>query len=73
MFYDVLVKGDSFGAAHARYLWIFDRDYTTGDPTTMYGLSSLFQGYLSNVHAIYGDPTMTIYNPIWIEPTPAAP
>jgi hypothetical protein len=70
MFYDVLVKGDSFGEAHSRYIWMFDRDFTTGDPTTMYGASSLFQGGLSNVQAMYGDPTMTLYSPLWTEPTP---
>jgi hypothetical protein len=70
MFYDVLVLGKNFGESHSKYLWIFDRDFTTGDPTAMYGPSSLFQGYLSNVHALYGDPTMTCYAPHWSEPIP---
>ena len=70
MFYDVLVLGKNFGESYSKYQWIFDRDFTTGDPTTMYGSSSFFQGGLSNVNAIYGDPTMTCYSPDWIEPIP---
>jgi hypothetical protein len=73
MFYDVLVLGKNFGESHSKYLWMFDRDFTTGDPTTMYGRSSFFQGGLSNVHAIYGDPTMICYSPDWIEPVPINP
>jgi len=70
VFYDVLVKGKNIGESFSKYFWIFDRDFTTGDPATMYGRSSLFQGYLSNVQVLYGDPTMTCYSPDWIEPTP---
>jgi len=73
MFYDVLVLGKNFGESHSKYLWIFDRDFTTGDDTTMYGRSTFFQGGLTNVHALYGDPTMTCYSPNWIEPIPVAP
>ena len=73
MFYDVLVLGKNFGESHSKYLWMFDRDFTTGDPTTIYGRSSFFQGGLTNVHAIYGDPTMICYSPDWIEPVPINP
>ena len=73
MFNDVLVEGKNFGESHSQYIWMFDRDFTTEDPTTLYGRSSLFQGYLSNVHAIFGDPAMTLYSPDWIEPTPISP
>ena len=73
IFEDVMVRGDSFGASESRYLWMFNRDFTTMDPSTLYGRSSLFQitsGGLTNVKAMYGDPTLTLYAPDWIEPTP---
>jgi hypothetical protein len=70
MFYDVMVKGESIGKAKSDYLWIHNRDFTTRDPTTLYGPSSMHGGGLSNVGAIYGDPTMTCYAPDWIEPEP---
>ena len=70
VFNDVMIKGKGIGESFSEYLWIFDRDYTTGDPTTMYGRSTLFQGYLSNLQVFFGDPTMTIYNPNWTEPIP---
>ena len=70
VFNDVLIKGKNIGESFSKYFWIFDRDFTTGDESTMYGRSSLFQGYLSNVQVLFGDPTMTVYNPNWIEPIP---
>jgi hypothetical protein len=69
-FQDILVNGMSFGEAHSKYVWKLDRDYTTCDPTTLYGTSSFFADALLNVHTIYGDPTMTVYSPEWIEPIP---
>ncbi|MGC9554902.1 MAG: hypothetical protein ACP5EK_06285, partial [Thermoplasmatota archaeon] len=76
MFYDVLVKGESIGESHSRYLWMFNRDFTTKDPTTLYGPSTLFQlsqGGLTNVNVLFGDPTMTCYAPDWTEPIPTLP
>jgi len=73
MFYDVLVKGESLGESHSRYLWMFNRDFGTKDPTTLYGPSTLFQlsqGGLTNVGVLFGDPTMTCYAPDWTEPVP---
>ncbi len=73
IFHDVLVNGESFGPSESKYQWIFNRDFTTLDPTTLYGRSTLFQitsGGLTNVKALYGDPTMTCYAPDWIEPVP---
>jgi pre-peptidase len=73
LFMDVLMNGDSFGASQSRYTWLFNRDFTTLDPTTLYGRSSLFQisqGGLTNVKVLYADPMMTCYAPDWIEPTP---
>ncbi len=73
IFHDVLVEGDCFGASESRYQWLFDRDYTTLDPATLYGSSTLFQfsqGGLTNDKVIYGDPLMTCYAPDWVEPMP---
>jgi hypothetical protein len=70
---DVFELGQSFGESESRYQWLFNRDFTTLDPTTLYGRSTLFQlsqGGLTNVKVIFGDPTMTIYAPDWIEPVP---
>ena len=72
-FNDVLVKGEGFGEAASKYIWMFDRDFTTLDPTTLYGPSTMFQGGLTNVKAMYGDPTMTCYSPDWTEPEPVMP
>jgi len=76
MFHDVLVLGHGVGEAHSRYLWLFNRDFTTMDPTTLYGRSSHFQpsmGGLTNVNVLFGDPAMTCYNPGWTEPEPVSP
>jgi len=70
MFGDMLQKGYGIGEAHSNYIWLHQRDYTTGDPTAMYGTSS---GPLTNVHVILGDPAMTVFSPEWIEPTPVSP
>jgi hypothetical protein len=70
MFGDMLQKGYGIGEAHSNYIWLHQRDYTTGDPTAMYGTSS---GPLTNVHVILGDPTMTVFSPEWTEPTPVSP
>ena len=73
IFEDVMVRGEGFGESESRYQWMFNRDFTTLDPTTLYGRSSLFQitmGGLTNVKVLYGDPNMTCYAPDWIEPSP---
>ena len=43
-FEDFMVKGVSIGEAHSKILWLFDRDYTTCDPMSLYGLSSIDEG-----------------------------
>ncbi|MCK5258298.1 MAG: hypothetical protein KAJ69_02165, partial [Thermoplasmatales archaeon] len=76
IFHDVLVEGKGFGEAQSKYTWLFNRDYTTLDPTTLYGRSTHFQpasGGLTNVKLIFGDPTLTCYSPDWIEPVPVMP
>ena len=73
IFNDVLVKGEGIGESQSKYTWIFNRDFTTLDPTTLYGRSTLFQlseGGLTNVKVLFGDPTMTCYSPDWVEPIP---
>ena len=67
MLHDLLVNGDSLGEAYSKYVWLIYRDFTTRDPTTMYAWSST---YITHVQVIYGDPTLVLYNPQWIEPIP---
>jgi len=62
-----MVEGESIGDAYADLVWLFQRDYTTGDAMSMYGPSSL---QLTTVHCIYGDPTLVIYSPEWTCPGP---
>ena len=69
----VLIDGEPIGPAIARYQWLFDRDYTTKDPITLYGRSTWFQGGLTNEKVFFGDPGIQIYSPYWTEPTPVAP
>ena len=73
IFHDMLVEGKGIGESESEYQWIFNRDFTTGDPSTLYGRSTLFQlgsGGLTNVKVIFGDPEFQIYNPTWTAPTP---
>lgn len=64
---DMMVNGTSVGQAFSKYLWLHQRDYTTMDPTTIYGSSSL---QVSNEQMIFGDPTIIPYSPEWTEPIP---
>ncbi|KYK34050.1 MAG: hypothetical protein AYK22_01040 [Thermoplasmatales archaeon SG8-52-3] len=64
-FEKIMVEGESIGEAYADLVWLFQRDFTTGDPVPMYGPSSL---QLTTVHCIYGDPTLVIYSPEWTSP-----
>ena len=76
-FEDFMVRGLSIGEAHSKLLWLFDRDYTTCDPTSLYGFSSIDEadqlgdglGQV-NTWLIFGDPTLQVYNPLWTEPIP---
>jgi hypothetical protein len=67
---DMLVHGLSVGDALSNHIWKHQRDYTTDDPTAMYGSSSMT---VTNVQVVFGDPTMTCYSPEWVEPTPVTP
>jgi hypothetical protein len=65
--YDMMVNGINIGEAFSSYVWLHQRDYTTGDPTAMYGPSS---NQVTNVQMIFGDPTFIVYSPEWTEPIP---
>ena len=71
MIYDMMCKGVSIGESFSQYLWKVNRDYTTGDPTSLFGRSVFFADGITSVNAIYGEPTIQCYNPAWIEPVPA--
>jgi len=70
-FVDAMIKGKPIGQAYSKYIWLHYRDYTTSDPTSMYGPSSLHgdEG-ITTVHCIYGDPNLILYSPEWTLPLP---
>ncbi|MBC7129000.1 MAG: PPC domain-containing protein [Thermoplasmatales archaeon] len=68
--HDFMVEGKPIGEALSTYIYLHQRDYTTGDDFAMYGSSSL---QVTNVQVIFGDPTLICYSPEWVEPTPVAP
>ena len=68
--HDFLVNGEPIGQAFSKYVWLHQRDYTTKDPTSLYGSSSLG---VTNCQLIFGDPTLIAYSPEWVEPTPIMP
>ena len=62
---------EAVGPAYSQDIWKIYRDFTTGDPTSMYGTSSIFgDDGINTVQAIYGDPSIVIYSPEWTSPTP---
>jgi hypothetical protein len=70
-FEDILIHGEAIGPAYSKNIWKIYRDYTTCDPTSMYGVSSIFgDDGINTVQCIYGDPTIIIYSPEWTSPTP---
>jgi hypothetical protein len=70
LFEDMMEKGLGIGESISNYLWLHQRDYTTQDPTSIYGHSSMI---VYNVQVVFGDPTITCYSPEWIEPVPINP
>jgi hypothetical protein len=69
-FQDVLLDGEMIGPAYSKQVWLHYRDFTTSDPTAMYGVSSV-QGYsITTVQVIYGDPNLIVYSPEWSSPEP---
>jgi hypothetical protein len=73
IFRDFLIKGLTIGEAFSQNNWIVNRDYTTLDPTTIYGVGTFFAEGIHSVNVIFGDPTIQCYNPTWIEPIPILP
>jgi hypothetical protein len=77
-FEDFFINGMGIGESHANILWLFGRDYTTMDPTTIYGDSSMDSSAqvsgdgegLVNTWVYFGDPTLQLYRPDWDEPIP---
>ncbi|UCD13573.1 MAG: hypothetical protein JSW60_08455 [Thermoplasmatales archaeon] len=67
-FKSALIYGEPVGPAYAKEVWLHMRDFTTKDPTSMYGSSSLYP--ITTVHCIYGDPTLILYSPEWTSPIP---
>ncbi|MEM4258679.1 MAG: hypothetical protein QXL17_05950 [Candidatus Thermoplasmatota archaeon] len=66
-FKDALIYGEPIGKAYSKQVWLHFRDFTTGDPTSMYGSSSM---QVSTIQVIYGDPNLIIYSPSWTSPVP---
>jgi hypothetical protein len=67
-FTEALWEGKSIGHALSENYWLFDRDVTTMDPTSIYGSFSM---HIDSVQVIYGDPMLYIYSPRhWVEPEP---
>jgi len=70
-FKEAMIHGIPVGLAYSKFVWLHYRDFTTGDPTAMYGLSSLHGAEgIATVHCIYGDPKLILYSPEWKSPIP---
>lgn len=67
-FKDSMIYGEPVGQAFSKQVWLHYRDFTTKDPTSMYGPSSLYD--VTTVQVIYGDPNLIVYSPEWTSPTP---
>lgn len=67
-FEDAMMHGEPVGLAYSKYVWLHYRDFTTGDPTSMYGPSSM-KG-VTTINCIYGDPNLILYSPDWTAPVP---
>lgn len=73
---DMMTNGSSIGQAFSKYLWLHQRDFTAKfvDDSiyqmSLYGSSTM---QVTNVQVIFGDPTLTVYSPEWIEPVPIQP
>jgi hypothetical protein len=69
-FEDTMLYGEGIGYAYSKTVWLHQRDYTTRDPTAMYGPSSRGGYPNTTVQCIYGDPNLVIFSPEWTSPTP---
>jgi hypothetical protein len=66
-FNDTMIDGVPVGVAFSHQVWLHYRDFTTSDPTAMYGSSSM---QVTTIQVIYGDPNLIIYSPEWTSPVP---
>ena len=66
-FNEALVHGVSIGVAFSHQVWLHYRDFTTLDPTSMYGPASM---QVQSIQVIYGDPALVIFSPEWTSPVP---
>lgn len=69
-FKDALIYGEPVGQAYSKQVWLHYRDFTTKDPTSMYGVSSVGGYSITTVQCIYGDPNLILYSPEWTSPVP---
>jgi len=68
-FKDAMIYGEPIGPAYSKQVWLHYRDFTTKDPTSMYGSSSLYGSEgITTVQCIYGDPNIILYSPEWSLP-----
>ena len=73
---EMLVNGTSIGQSFSKFVWYHQRDFTAKNvdnaiyEASLYGSSTM---QVTNVQVIYGDPTLTLCSPEWIEPIPVQP
>jgi hypothetical protein len=73
-FKDTFIDGEPIGPAYSKQVWLHYRDFTTKDPTSMYGPSSLYgSDGITTIQCIYGDPLLIVYSPEWTSPLPVDP
>jgi hypothetical protein len=66
-FESAMINGETVGQAYSQLVWLHYRDFTTLDPTAMYGPSTAESDTLQT---IYGDPTIVLFSPEWSSPVP---
>jgi hypothetical protein len=66
-FDNAMINGETIGQAYSQLIWLHNRDFTTLDPTAMYGPSTMES---ESLQVIYGDPSMVLFSPEWSSPVP---
>jgi hypothetical protein len=66
-FDDAMIHGETVGQAYSKEVWLHYRDFTTLNPTAMYGPSAMES---ATVQVIYGDPSLILFSPEWSSPVP---
>ena len=73
-FNEALVHGVPIGVAWSHQVWLHYRDFTTLDPTSIYGPASTdSQNAVQSIQVIFGDPNLIVYSPEWTSPVPINP